>query len=226
MDLSNGLCYDTQSLRSEMTPFQSASNTVEDLAKLAPVKTEIVLITCDAPLRSSSKEDVKNDGLERNDTELHSSPETVAKCTTHDENVSINDSCVGSSIAGEMCSEHHNSTTLYSSDTSNTSLGDSNNTSSNSEYIPTACASKLSPQDLQPSPLDDDAMQKESVPVTGNKSESSCPSTDKDDTESSEATDTLSVNARKAEAKTKDYIHATNALFSGVERNLPNSAEF
>ena len=143
MDLSNGLSYDNKSLQSEMTPFQSTSNTVEDLAKVAQGKTHIVLITCDAPLSSSSKGNIQDVDLQTSDTQIDVSPETVPECNTSAENVSVNDSCVGSSIAGEMSSELHTSTTLYSSDASNTSLEHSNNTSSNSDYISTTAARTL-----------------------------------------------------------------------------------
>ena len=227
MDLSNGLPCDTQSLHSAVTPFQSTSNTVEDLAKFAPGKTEIVLITCDAPFSSSSKENVKDDGLQESEAQLHVSPETVPECNTSTENVSVNDSCVGSSIAGEMSTELHTSTMLYSSDASNASLGNSNNTSSNSEYIPTVCASKISAHDSQSSPPGGDAMKKQSVPLSEHKHQSLHLSTvDDDDMESNEAAYALPAYGRKSEAKTKDYIHATNVLCSVVDSNLPNTAEF
>ena len=227
MDLSNGLSCDAQSLHSAVTPFQSTSNTVEDLAKLAPGKTEIVLITCEAPFSGSGKENIKDNGLEESDTQLHASPETVPECNTSSENVSVNDSCVGSSIPGEMSSELHTSTTLYSSNAINASSGNSNNTSSNSEYIPTMCASKISTRDSQSSPPGHDRMQKQSVPLSEHKRQSLRLSTvDDDDMESSEAAYALPAYKRKSEAETKDYIHASNVLYSTVDNNLPNTAEF
>ena len=215
-----------------MTSFQSASNTVEDLATIAALeKTHLVVVTGDDP-DFGSKENVapvnggggEGEGGEGEaetleNVDFRSSQEVVfefgksfGKISSHNSH----DSCVGSSIAGDTSSGFRTSTILVTPDTSDTSFAHSTDTSANSDYIATSCESSQSPP-LPRRPLDLD---------TGHTiASSSCadaPSTKKTKQTCSDggtsaaelATDDFSTSREKRTfAKTKDYIHATNALF-------------
>lgn len=208
MDLSNGLCLNRVSLSSEVTSFHSASNTVEDLERVASQKTQIVLVNHEDTF-CHSKDNLMAEGLKKCLDEI--APEKSANI----ENGSTHDSCIGSSIAGETSSGLHASTASNSS-TNDASFGLSNDTSGNSDYIPTAGLSQTSPLSCYPtSPTSAVATQvlKQSLPVPEHFNAK--PSTETRETDTKE---------RKGASKTKDYIHATNALFSAVDKNSPSSS--
>lgn len=214
VDLSNGLCFDKDSLHSEVTSIHSASNTVEDLAK-STTSNKIQVVIANKGDTFSGTEDLQSDincHKQSNDN-LAQSEEVPLESSTTIDNHSMHDSCIGSSIAGETsCGLRSSTAMLYSPDTSGcSSFGHSNDTSASSDYIPTA--SDTSRTSLgHPSTSTSLALTAQSHPL---------PESDQELTNSTKSENSsLQANGKRDH---KDYIHATNALFSVMNDN-PNSS--
>ena len=241
VDLSNGIPFDAESIHSEMTSFHSASNTNEDLAKLAaPEQTKLVLVTYD-PSALTSKENLAastDTGTEakelsqENDTSNLDTSNAVEfgkgleNISSHD----LHDSCIGSSIAGDTSSGFRASTILSTPDTSSSSFAHSNDTSANSDYIATGCESspssslshRNSPPDVSANPILGSTSKV--LNLSGSKDNSSDIATVTEIPLTSKgAPNSLGGKERKTFSKSKDYIHATNALFAMVDRTPSNT---
>ena len=242
VDLSNGLPFDTESIHSEMTSFHSTSNTNEDLAKLAASEqTKLVLVTYDPSAISNSKDNIAAgagegeagsgsgcEGREQSEEKERKNSET---CDDFEEEfgnglgkVSSQDSCIGSSIAGDTSSGFRASTIFCTPDTSGSSFACSTDTSANSDYIATDCesspSSTLSQQNSPPgfsaNPLVNHSSS--DVQSLNKEGENSCL-----DGASPASKGGSAGKERKGFSKTKDYIHATNALFAVVDRTPSNT---
>jgi hypothetical protein len=240
VDLSNGLPFDSESIHSEVTSYHSASNTAEDLSKLADAsdKTQLVLVDRDSSFNGKEKLAASSsggDGSENSAADLTQSQQqlckSLGKLTSHDSH----DSCVGSSIAGDTSSGFHTSTVLFSPDTSGSSFGNSTDTSANSDYISTGVEDSQSPQlPRRPSHSNQGgavAGITSALGLPGNSEETQTDSQSERESQARRATESSAVSetqvnrGRKGLAKTKDYIHATNALFSVVDGAPPTSHE-
>lgn len=210
VDLSNGLCLDRESLRSEVTSFHSASNTTDDLAKSTASKMAIVIANKGDTF--SSTEDL-NSNTNLSGGNLNQFKEVPLECGTAIDNHSMLDSCIGSSIAGETSSGlRSSSTNLYSPDTSSSSFDHSNDTSATSDYIATNSGTSRSPSlsnPPTPTALATTPLTEQPHQPLENQKQSTNDSAKQNDS-------TLPANGRKDLLKNKDYIHATNALFSVI----------
>ena len=223
-----------------MTSFHSTSNTNEDLAKLAaPEQTKLVLVTYD-PSAFTSKENVPGAAAssEKEEKVLQQENGANNKETFEDFGVDFekglgiatsndsHDSCIGSSIVGDTSSGFRASTFLCTPDTSGSSFVHSTDTSANSDYI--ATGSESSPHSsfspLASPPEFSVSHNPHSSCLPGKKEVEKNPSDATGDTQlpSKVATDGSGEKERKAPSKTKDYIHATNALFAVVDRTPSN----
>ena len=243
MDLSNGLPFDSESLHSDVTSFHSASNTAEDLAKLATSeKTQLVLVTCDPSFgcgdnratedgsgRDDEDDAAKENGADTTNDAGEDFGQSLEKISCHD----LHDSCVGSSIVGDTSSGIHTSTILCGPDTSSTSFPPSTDTSANSDYIATSCDSSQSPslpwRPLPPDLAEDPSLVGTKALTLSGSEEAKGITSDgaakvKQSSDSSlVASDASGTKDRKTLSKTKDYIHATNALFAVIDRNPNNT---
>ena len=214
MDLSSGLCFDKDSLHSEVTSIHSASNTLEDFA-MSTTSNKIQVVIANKGDTFSSTEDLQSDincHKQSNDN-LAQSEEVPLESSTTIDNQSIQDSCIGSSIAGENSSGLRSSTAmLYSPDTSGcSSFGHSNDTSASSDYIPTT-------SDTPRTPLSHPSTSTSLATTVLTAQSHPPPEGDHDLTKSENSS--LQTNGKKDH---KDYIHATNALFSVINDSNPNS---
>ena len=252
MDLSHGLQFDSESLHSAMTMFQSTSNTADDLANLpGPEMTRLVVVPHDSTLKNNDEEGVAavscdggggggggggGEGDDKTEAAREVTPsqevviefgKSLGSFSAHNNS---HDSCVGSSIAGDMSSGFHTSTVLCTPDTVGESYPHSTDTSANSDYIATSCDSSQSPplprrfHDITNTALHTSTAANLSNPTTDigplcQKTESVgvLPDPALDDGSSSD-------RDRKTFTKIKDYIHATNALFSVVEGRHADSS--
>ena len=242
VDLSNGIPFDTESIHSEMTSFHSASNTNEDLAKLAaPEQTKLVLVTYD-PSAFSSKENLAaptDAGTEANEPSQENDASNLDTSNAVEfgkglENISSqdsHDSCIGSSIAGDTSSGFRASTILCTPDTSSSSFTHSTDTSANSDYIATGCESSPSsslshrntPPDFSANPILGSSNSKVLNLPGSKESGSDIATTTEIPLMSKGSPNSLGGKETKTFSKSKDYIHATNALFAMVDRTPSNS---
>lgn len=145
--------------------------------------------------------------------------EVPLECSTTIDNHSMHDSCIGSSIAGETSSGLRSSTAmLCSPDTSGSSFSHSNDTSANSDYIPTTAGTSHTPPLTHPSPTS-------TTPATTLETPQPHPppeSHHQDLTNSTTKPENSSLQAN-GKREHKDYIHATNALFSVINDHPQSS---
>ena len=245
MDLSHGLPFDCTSLRSEVTSFHSASNTVDNLAKLSSEKTQIVLVSHDpifsndsGAIFSNGNDDVTTTTKASEDDDeggkgiggSHDALDLIGSRRLSSHN--SHDSCVGSSIAGETSPDFHASTILhYPSDMSNGVFdGLTADTSVTSDYIDTGCVSEHStlplssrvPQPLNQVPPSTDAGEVMNEIDKTRQQLSEPPDRDGGESCSDERLlEALEMRREKGlMTKTKDYIQATNALFTVADDGI------
>ena len=213
MDLTGSLHLDSDTFKSETTSLHSASS-IEKAESFK--KTQLLFASHNPPFNSGKEEvhTVPNSGghFEKNDTDISSSQEMAPECNVHIRKFSSHDSCIGSSIAGETSSSlQHTSNILCTSDVSDTSIGQTVDTSVNSDYI----ATNSQPQGTTST----HSSSKRVVNVTNEP----CALDEEDESDTIAIAvdlskhETLENHPNKEEkdfSKTKDYIHATNALFT------------
>ena len=237
VDLSHGLGFDSASLNSQITSFHSASNTEKDLAKLTSSEMAQIVLVSANPSFSGSKEILnaghqEGSGEERDESGVQRSRDIMVldcgslksnKLTSHNSH----DSCVGSSIAGESSPDYHTSIIMLSSDVNDTSYGytsttttttTTTDTSANVDYIETGCISNQ--PSLSPKETTHTAASKSTIEAAEDKQQSYSMKTHRVgedrpfEGDPSSTTSTTTAAGKCFVPKTKDYIHATNALFA------------
>lgn len=216
VDLSSGLCFDKDSLHSEVTSIHSASNTVEDLATTT-TSSKIQVVIANKGDTFSSSEGLESDinCQKKSNGNLAQLEEVPLECSATIDNQSMHDSCIGSSIAGETSSGLRSSTAmLYSPDTSGSSFSHSNDTSASSDYIPTTSGTSRTPLSHPSTSLATTVLtaQSHTPPESGRDLTNS--------TTTKSENSSLQANGKRDQ---KDYIHATNSLFSVINDNSNSS---